>query len=184
MEATNAKPVSDWGNTFYDGASGVGKFKADLGMIIGVIISAVFMIIGIYMTIHDDDADYLRIRGKILQSECVKSSTLYDDKGRPINNYKCNIMVTYMIDGQVYSSKMYMSGTSSYIKDEPVDLMVLKTDYTNVQFAYIDKSTMGYIMMLLSFGIIGIAYLNYYLTHNYKIFSVTQGFSTLFGLFR
>lgn len=184
MEADNSKPITDWGNNLYDGASGVGVFKADLVMIIAVIVAAVLVVIGIYMMMNDNDTDYLRIQGKVAQPNCVKSSTTYDDKGRPIDNYKCNVVIQYMIDGKMYSKKMYVTGTSSYIKDEPVDLMVLKKDYTNVQFSYIDKSTIACVMMLLALGVVGIAYLNYYLTHNYKVFAATQGVTTLVGLFR
>lgn len=184
MEADNAKPVSDWGNTLYDGASGVGVFKADLAMIIGVIVAAVLIVIGFYMMMYNDDSKYLRISGKVLQPNCVKSSITYDDKGRPIDNYKCNVVVNYMIGGKVYSKKMYVSGTTTYIKDEPIDLMVMKNDFTNVQFAYIDRSTMGCIIMLVALGVVGITYLNYYLTHNYKVFAATQGVNTLVGLFR
>lgn len=182
MEAN--KPVSDWGNTLYDGASGVGVFKADLTMVIGAIIASVLIVIGIYMVMNDDDSNYLRIQGKVLQPNCVKTSTSYDDKGRSTEHYKCNVVITYMIDGKVYSKTMYTTGTNAYIKDEPIDLMVLKKDYTNVQFAYMDRSSIGFIMMLLALGVVGITYLNYYVTHNYKVFAATQGVNTLVGLFR
>jgi hypothetical protein len=181
MDINNTKQVSDWGNTLYDSTSSVGVFKADLVMVIGVIIASALVVIGIYMMMYNDDDNYLRIQGKVLEPNCVKASTIYDDKGKQVDNYKCNIVVTYMISGKVYSKNMYVAGISTYIKDEPIDLMVMKKDFTNVQFAHMDKTTMGCIMILSALGVIGITYLNYYLTHNYKIFAATQGVSTLAG---
>ncbi|VBB17695.1 hypothetical protein YASMINEVIRUS_158 [Yasminevirus sp. GU-2018] len=181
---TASKPVSDWGNTLYDGASGLGTFKADLGMVIALVVGCVLIVIGAYLVVTDDSDKYLRIKGVVVSPNCVKSSVSYDDKGRAVENFKCNMVVSYKINGKVYSKKIYMNSSSSYIKDEPIDLMVSKTDYQNVQLASMDKSTLGSVMVLIAVVVVALSYLNYYLTHNYKVFAAAQGANTVVGLFR
>jgi hypothetical protein len=181
---TTSAPVNDWGNTMYDGLSGVGTFKADLGLVIGVIVGCALIVFGIYFMMNDDSDNYLRVDGTVVQPNCVKSSVSYDDKGRPTDNFKCNMIVQYTIDGKSYSKKMYLTGTTSYIKDEPVKLMVAKNNYEDVQLVSMDKTTLGSILMVVALVIVGLTYLNYYLTHNYKVFAAAQGAETVVGLFR
>jgi len=180
----NTTRVDDWGNTIYDGLSGVGSFKADLIMIIALIVGLVLVVVGLYMVYMNDSDDYLNIKGYVIDPNCTKTSVNYDDKGRPIDNYKCNVMVGYNINGRNYTKQMYLTNNSTYIKDEPINLSVSKKDYNNVQIDTMNKSTMGSVMLISALVLVGFAYLNYYLTHQYKIFAAAQGTNTLVGLFR
>ena len=180
----NNPQVSDWGNTLYNGASDVGVFKADLTLIICLILSTILFVVGIYMIIYDDDEKYLRIKGVVVQPNCTVASKTVDAKGISSTNYKCNVAVNYSINNKLYSKTIFTSGTTSYVKDEPVDLMILKTDYMNAQFAQMSNQSIGYILVLAAIGISGASYINYYLTHNYKLFAAAQGASAVAGLFR
>jgi len=181
--APNA-PISDWSNSLYNSASGVGEFKADLVLFIGLIFSILLFVVGIYMILYDDDDKYLRIKGVVVQPNCTTSSSTIDNQGKTIINYKCNMSINYTINNKSYSKTIFTSGATSYVKDEPIDLMVLKSDYTNVQIAQMSGHTIGNIFILLAMLLSGASYLNYYLTHNYKIFAAAQGISTITGLFR
>lgn len=176
--------IRDWGSHLYNGASDVGTFKADLFMIIAVIIGFFMIAMGMYMVITDDSEKYIRVTGIVAQPNCVRSSVSYDDKGRAIDNYKCNLAIDYKINGKTYTKKMYLSGKSSYVKDEPVELVIDKSNYENVKLASMTSSMIGGTMMVSAIVLFGIAYLNYYLTHNYKVFAAAQGAETIVGLFR
>lgn len=183
-QSLTSKPVTDWGNTVYDGLSGVGEFKADLGLFIGLILGLVFTVVGIYLILTDDSNNYLNIQGKVVEPNCVRSSVTYDSSGHPIESYKCIVVVGYKIDGKVYSKRMYLNGSNNYIKDEPISLIVPKNDYNDVRIATIDNTSLGTIMICVALMVVGIAYINYYLTHRYRVFAASQGASTVFGLFR
>jgi hypothetical protein len=178
------QPVTDWPNNIYDGLSDLGLFKADLGMIIGLIIGLILIVLGIYLMVYDEDHKYLRITGQITQPNCVKSSTTYDEYGKQTDSYKCNLNVTYQINGKTYSRKIYVSGTNNYINDEPISLMVMKDNHEDVQVAYMNRTTLASILFIVSILLIGICYLNFYVTHNYKVFSASQGANTIVSLFR
>jgi hypothetical protein len=173
MSTTN-EPVTDRENTYYRELNDVGKFKANFGLVIGLILGFVFIVIGIYMMIHDDSDKYLRIKGVIIETNCIKSSTTFDSDGYSINKYKCNIVTVYKIDGNVYAKKMYIVGSNNYSENEPIDLMVLKKDYGNVQIATIDGTTTGCIFVAIALLIMGLTYLNYYFTYKYIVFVASQ----------
>ena len=172
--------VTDWGNAVYDGLSDIGSFGSSLILYIGLFVYFIAIIVGIYMIIHDNEDEYIRVIGSVIQSSCVKSSSIYEKKDIQIDNYKCTVGVSYKIDDKEYTKNIFISGQSStYIKDEPIELIVLKTDYTNVKIAQISKSDMGSVIIIFGFGILIISYINYYLASKYKLFSASQGVGTL-----
>lgn len=169
--------------TLYEGSSALGTFKADIGMIIGLILGALMIVFGLYYILFGTDDQYLRAQGVVMQAQCNPSTT-YDSKGNPQSSYKCNITVGYKINGQTYSKQIYIDGSTTYVKDQPITLSVNKTNYQDVSVAGIAQSTMGSMSFVCALVIVGICYLNYYLTHHYKIWAATQGASTVIDVFR
>jgi hypothetical protein len=184
VSTDNSNPVTDWGNSLYDGASGVGVFKAELMMVVAIIVAALLVVMGLIMIMYNDDDKYLRIKGQVVQPNCVLSGMTKDTTGNPTNNYKCNMSVKYIVNGKEYNKTIFVSGSANYIPNEPVDLVVLRSDFNNVQIAQMNMGTAGTLMISGAFAIVAAAYINYYLTHNYKVYAATQGVSTLTGLFR
>lgn len=184
MSSSNSGPVTDWGNTMYSGLSDVGSFKAVLGLAVAALIGFFLLVVGIYMMFTDNSNKYLHIKGLVVESDCSKSQTTYNEKGYPIEGYKCNITVSYKINDTVLSKIIYTNGSSTYIKNEPIDLMVEKENYENVLLSKMSGMVVGGLMVGGSVLMIGVAYLNYYLTQNYKVFAAAQGANTLTGLFR
>jgi hypothetical protein len=184
MSDNSKSSVSDWGNHINSGLEGVGTFKADLIMVVGLILSAILIVVGIYMIFHNDDNNYIRIKGVVSEPNCTKSSTTVDKNGNQSDVFKCNLVVTYMIDSNTFSKKIYVSGGSSYIKDEPIDLMVLKSNHNDAQIAFMGGSQMGSMFIGAALTIVALSYLNYYMTHNYRIFAASQGVNTIVSLFR
>jgi hypothetical protein len=181
---SNIKPITDWGNTLYKDAGDLGVFKADLIMIIAFIIASVMIVIGFVMVINGDDQEYIRIKGTVVEPNCTKSSTTYDDKGRMNESYKCNMLVAYSIEKKNLQNRIYVTGNEIYIKGEPIDLVIMKSNHNNVQLSYIDNVSYGSILIGSSVAIFAMAYLNYYLTRNYNLFAAAQGTSAIVSLFR
>src|SRR5271170_258255 len=95
----------------------VSKFKANFVTVLGIILGSLFLVIGIYMMISDDSDNFLRVRGTVVESNCFIAAVTYDDKGYVENNtYKCDIVIGYKIDGDVYSNKMYIVGSNNYAR--------------------------------------------------------------------
>jgi len=178
------EPIKDWGNELYSGLGGLGIFKADLIVLISIAVIVVLVLAGFGMIAMDDSNKYEYVPGFVVDPNCEKTSVTHDNKGHPIDNYKCHIMVTYQFAGKPYSNKIYHEGTSKYIKNEPVQLLVAKNNPNMVQFATMNKTTMGCMFLSVATMIGLLAYINYYLTYKYKVFAAAQGASSVFGLFR
>jgi hypothetical protein len=176
--------IKDWGNELYSGLGGLGIFKADLIVLISIAVIVVLVLVGFGTIATDDSNKYENVQGIIVDPNCEKTSVSYDNKGYPIDNYKCHIMVTYQFAGKVYTNKIYQEGTSKYIKNEPVELLVTKNDPNTVQFATMNKTTKGCLFLSAAVLVGLLAYINYYLTYKYKVFAAAQGASSVFGLFR
>lgn len=151
-----------------------------LTIIIGIIIGFVIIIIGMYMVMYDEEGEYLRVIGTITQSKYERVSMSYNKESKQENIYKYSIFVTYMIDNVAYAKKLFVSDKTQYVKDNTIDLIIHKNDYTNVQLAYTRKSSFGIILMIIALIIIGLVYLTYYLTYNYKTYAASQREINLF----
>ena len=175
------KQSDKWANNLYDGLSGIGAIKSSIILIVGWTLYVLSLVMGFYLISEDNEEDYLRITGYIIDSNCVKASAKNDIEQ---NNYKCTVNIKYNIDNKEYYKNIFMTGHGSiYIKDEPIEIMVLKKDYNNVKVAEISNSTLGSISISVGTLILIMAYINNYLARNFKIFAATQGASTLAGLF-
>lgn len=178
---------NDMMSSAYTGLSDLGQFRADLGLIFSLVAALVLIVIGIYFLIYNDDDNYIRASGTVVEPVCTQeTSTQQTSNGNHYNTtvYKCNLTVSYTINGAQYKSTFYTSGNSGYIKGQPVDLMVTKTDYNQAKLATMSSSTIASIMFCIAFSLVGLSYLNYYMTHQYKIYAAGQGASSIVGLFR
>ena len=180
----NATSNADWGNTLYSGAQDIGIFKADALMVIALVVASVMVVIAFIMAVTDDSYKSIWLKGTVVEPNCTKSSSTYDDKGRSVDTYKCSMTVEYKVNGKTLQNKIYLTGNELYIKDEPIDLVVMKSNHNNVQLSYTDGTTMGGMMFVSSVIIVSLAYLNHWVTYKYPLFAVAQGGSTVFGLFR
>ena len=178
------KTVANLGNTIYDGASSLGEFTAKISMIIALVIGCVLIVSGIYFIMNDDSDKYITVRGVVIEPNCTKTSVTYDDRNRAINNFRCTMNVSYTIDGTEYSKIIFVDGQTLYIKNQPIDLMVNKNDHQDVQLVTTSSTTMGSISLLIALIMIAGAYLNYYMTHNYKLYAAAKGTGTVMDVLR
>jgi hypothetical protein len=185
MSTNNIQPpITDWGNNLYSDLGGIGTFFANFIMIAAIIIALVLIVLGMYTVMYNDDDKYVTVSGTVTSTDCVKSATSYNDRGQPSDSYKCNVIVDYEYDGKKYSQKMYLTGGNAYIKNEPINLKLEKSKPNNVQLSGMTATSIGYIMIICAFGMSGLAYLNYYLAHNYRVYAASSGVKGIFNIFR
>jgi hypothetical protein len=167
----------------YKGTAGIGQFKASLGMIIAIVLGIILVLCGTYMVFYNDDDKYLPINGRILKTACVKKKS-YDSNGRQSTSYKCNITVGYKVDGKSYSKALFVRSSEDYLVNEPIRLWVEKDNHESVQQAGMQSSTTGSMMIGGAIILLGVAYLNYYLTYRYEVFASAQGIGTIVDIIR
>lgn len=166
----------------YKGSVGLGQFQASLIMIIALILGIIMLIFGIMAVFYNDDEKYLHIEGRVMKTECLKS-TSYDSKGNKSTSYKCNVTVGYEIDGKKYSRVLLLKTSEGYLQGEPIYLWVDKGDHTRVQQSGFSGSLTGSASICCSILLVGLAYLQYYLTYRYEVYAAGKGVGSITKLF-
>lgn len=166
---------TNWSH-IYDDLNSVGVFVADLFLVSMITVGILMAIYGIYLILTDDeDEHFMRIKGNVVESVCEKTIT---------NKFKCTLTVNYEVDGNKYTKKLYQyDKTEQYMKDEPIDLIIAKSDHNIVKVAFKNMSKWGLTLTLMAIIIVGASYLNYYLAHNFKVYSVGQGIFVILNIF-
>lgn len=167
----------------YSGSVSLGEFKATIGLIAALAIGVLVVLFGFYFIFYDDDGRYIQVTGKVMKSECIPITT-YDRDNRPITSYKCNVTVGYKINNKDYSHSIFTKTSSSYLVNEPIQLWVDSTDYSDVQLANIRSSHIGSSLLCCAIVVVALAYLNYYMTHRFEIYASAQGASTVVDVFK
>lgn len=175
--------TTDLGSEVYSGLSGIGIFKANIIIIIAILAACVLVVVGIYVAWNDDENNYTRLDGTVIASNC-KTTTTYSDRGQPSNTYNCYIDATYSIDNIEYTKTVNVNSSTSYVAKDKIQLMVLNSDHSIVRVAKLSGKSIGSILCCMALVFFCIAYLNYYASHKYKLFSAAQGANTVVGLFR
>lgn len=158
------------GQTLYQDAASLGRFKALVVLIIGLCISILLCLIGIYIIIKD--RKYTSSYAKITQIiGCIKKSSLYN----------CKIAIEYTIE-----NKKYEKSDVSLSTDHPLSIgesLMIYYDPSNPSDISIE-STSGWILIGISIFIALSCYLTYWLSNRYTIFAAAEGTSTIASLFR
>lgn len=169
--------------TLYEGSSSLGTFRADLNMILGIIVAVIIIIIGIYLILFNDDNKFMTITGTVINPQCT-SRTQYNSNGTKRIENDCIVTVNYVVNGKKYSKKMDIDSSINYMTGDKVQLSVNKTDYTDVKLKTISEGVLGWGSLSCALFLIAICYLNYYLTHRYKFYAAFQGAEMVTDMFR
>ena len=156
-------------NSLYKELSGDGKIESSMSIIVGSVLFVLSILLGFYLISTDKDEEYLRIKGTIVNSECTNTGRVYNKMMGSRNKYKCSVNIKYNVDNKEYYKTLIIDGeTSVYVKNEPMDIMVLKKDHNNVKVAELSKTKLGVISMVAGIVILVGGYIHYYLTERSK----------------
>jgi len=159
----------------YEGLSGVGKVAVSIELICAAVIAVILIITGIYFLSTNEENKFIRVKGAVTESTCNQITSY--DTGKPVINYNCNIVVSYTIEQKIYYKSLVVLDPT-YTKNAPIDLMVDKNNYENVQLASINKINTALILFIIAPVIFGLAYLHYWLTYKYQPIAALHGIGT------
>ena len=170
------------GSEVYTGISDLGNIQSSIGLGLGIIIAVVLIILGGYYMIFNNDDKYYHLSATIVHVECDVRMLYENRKNIPI--YKCEMTLNYILNGKTYASTMVVNSRKRYFTGEIVQVAVSKTNSRDVQLDNISSFTIGMILSSCAIVLIGICYLNFYLTHHYKPYAALQGARSVWGIFR
>ena len=151
----------------YDGAASIGKFEGIIKLYGAAIISIIFICISIYMFLTNN-SNLVNTSGKITVANCSSSTN-------------CNLRVTYMVNGTTYNGSITVPH-NKYKIGENIDITYDSTAPVNITLKKQSNITLSIVSLVCALIIGGFAYLNYYLTSNYKMFAAVEGADTVFKI--
>ena len=161
-------------NSVIDDTATLGKITTSISFIISIIIGIILIICAIVI---GNKQQKPFINAEILSAKC-------DSYNKIINNrneirYSCILKLKYTINNIEYLRDISTESNRFY---NPNTFIEIEYDEKNPNLASIkglDNSTQSYISIGIAVLIIGIAWLNFYLTNKSKAYASIQGFSTL-----
>jgi hypothetical protein len=173
MSTTNTEGL---GSEIYQGSSELGIFTAKLGLGVGVVVGVFMMLMGIYIMMYNEDDKYLNIQAKIAKADCTRYDSYSDSKSQ--TKYKCKLIVAYMIDGKMYQTVIHTDSSTVYMADEPITIMVEKANFNKASLSGTSSSMIGSVLFGFALVMMGLCYLNYWMSTNFKVYSAGQGVGT------
>ncbi len=174
--------TSNASSDIYSGISELGNLQSSIGLILGIIVGIAFVIIGAYYVVFNDDNKYYHVAGTVALVKC--SATVINENNKNIPIYKCEMTLNYALNDKTYGAQIVINSRKRYFTGESVQIAVSKTNARDIKIDEISSFTMGMISSFCAILLIGICYLNFYLTHHYKPYAALQGARSVWGVFK
>ena len=163
-------------NTLYTDSAKLGNLKSIFVLISAAIVAVI--LISISLMKFTSPNVYLPIKGTIVNTNCTNDT---------VNNkpaFNCILDVSYSIDNTKHKSTLVTNSSNAYENEQSIDIEYNKENLTDIRIPALSNTATGSI--LLSFAVLALAgaYLNYYLTTNYKLYASAQGAQTVYSIFR
>lgn len=170
------------GNTLYDDSASLGRFMATIYLVIGVIISAVLIILGVKYFFTNTDDQYIDIKATIVKPTCIMSS-YYDNNSKSTKFvYNCTIPLAYSYDGKNYNTTVNSSSSTNYIDNQEITITIKKDNPLEAHLSFTYTRTLAMIAMGIGAVLITGCYFNYYATINYKMYASATGAKTVYDV--
>lgn len=173
--AVAKKGGADIGNTLYDGAADFGKFMALVSMVIGMIISAILIVIAIYLLLKHDKHS-VSVKATVTDAKCTRVTI---DKS--VRN-DCILTINYTA-GESKISKEYNTIGKYYT---PGDTISIRYDPDNpTDFTTWPRSkTIGWIMLVIGIVLAITSWVYWWVVNRFKFAAAASGVGTAWDIIK
>lgn len=164
------------GQTLYQDAASLGRFKALVILILGGVVSLILFLTGIYRLfayrIYSLTAD-----SKVTQvTGCMKTQDINKKW-----NFDCTTSIEYTINDKKYQNSIKLSKDNEIKID---DMIPIYYNPSNPNEISVETSSSGWVFIVMSVFVLLLSYLMYWLSMNYTFFAAAEGTSFITNLFR
>lgn len=174
-------PTKGLGDQLYNDAASLGRLRALIGLIAGVVIAIIMIIIGIGLIISSSSKKHtMAVVATVTQLTGCKSLT----PSKP--SYECTVALSYTINGVVYNASSFSSTSNTMMAvGQTITVYYDPANPTDISNQSRDQEkNFGWSLIGVSILIIGIAYFFWWLSNRYTFFAATEGVGTVAQLFR
>jgi hypothetical protein len=161
----------------YSDASSLGVFTSTLWLYIAMCICIIFVIISIYLFSSRKTLE--TTKAIITNASC---NTSFDSKSNA-RTATCTIDIEYFVEYKKYANKLITTDKYHDVGDQ-IDVSYDINNPDNVYYNTFSTTSIALILLCIGAIILGSAYLQYYLSSNYKIYAAGTGASNIVALFK
>ena len=168
------------GQTLYQDAASLGRFKALVTLILGSVICVVLVLLGVYKKM------YYRYTVSTTATISQVTNCMNIAPKNPDSVYECTVALSYKIGDKSYEHPSFNAlNKKAYVNGDKITIYI---DPSNPQdFSTKTKeqnSSDGTILIVIGILILLSAYLFYWLSNRYTLFAAAEGTGTAAGIFK
>jgi hypothetical protein len=158
----------------YNSVSGLGELRSSLGLYIGGGVAIILGIVAIVFAFKNQ-SDLIDTTAIVTQVTC---------KPKDSKKYDCDLTVSFSINEKQYTGNFSMTSDKLLAQNDTILVSYNKTNPTIVTAKVTRNTSIALILGIVAVVLFAAVYLNYYLTHRYKIYAAAQGTETIFDLLK
>lgn len=148
----------------YDEASSLGTFTSKMRLFSAIIVCIILLIISIVL--FATKKEYISTNALVKTALC---DSVYNEKSKS-STINCTLEVEYTVDYKEYRNRLVTYDTTHNIGDK-IDILYNKNDPNDISYSVFSTTIIALILLGTGVLILGGAYLNYYLSSNYKMYA-------------
>ena len=159
----------------YTDVSELGLVKTTIGLVIGVIISIIFISIGVYLSFFDKNNHTAEVSSIVSKVVSCNSSV---DK----NRVDCDLIIHYDYEGKSYNPELPIHTIDSFhVVGSPITIYVDPLNPSDFSLSSLkQEKIIGWGLNILGIIILLVSLFTWWLSRRYKAYSALQGIG--FGL--
>jgi len=164
-------------STVYNASADLGVLESKVHLVVGIIISILVMIGGIYM-FNVNQGNFTDGEGTVTHANCTETHM-----GNNII-FDCVLDINYNTNGQQYAGVIRTNSATKYGVGSTVGISYNTNDPSKVSMKKINDKYVSYILSIIALAIIGCAYAQYYMATENKTYAAISGASDAIGLLK
>lgn len=169
--------MSSIGNTIYEDAASVGRFRTLIGFIIASVIGLILFIFGVYRMMYGKK--YEEVSAVITKVGSCQTSTTTSTNSQHATTTSSS--TTCLLDVKYTFNKIEYTATALTMTQDMNNLFAvghsvsIYIDPTSPEVAHASPEISGSVFIIIGLIVVGIGYLSYWLSNRYKFFAAAEG---------
>jgi hypothetical protein len=172
------------GEKIFNSAADLGRFKAQAGLIIAIVISVILVIVAIYI---GNQPQRPSTTAFIEEANCTTfvvpvRNNSYNNNYNDFKNV-CTLKVSYEVNNIKYINYITTRSDVHYAPKQNIEIEYDLKNPNNIFIKNLDNITQSQILVVVAILITGIAFVVNYITQKNKVFAAAQGASAVLRVF-
>lgn len=162
--------------SLYSGSAAIGKVKATISLVVGIIITVCLSSAGSYIIVSTPSRSS-ETKASVVDSECKQFVRQMNNKSS--TSTECTTGVNYNVDNKKYNNKVKTDGTL-FKQGEKINIKYNPNNPNDISYNEMSNKKLGFILIGIGIILVILVVIYYYLITTYKPLAALEGASTTY----